>query len=105
MNAHGHGPSVSRRVLWVVVLLCLATAACHWSRKTGTVKGLVLIQGQNELLALVVLDDGKEVLAYPKIFFRTEGGGGWKLAQAGQRVEVEPMKDSKYWRIVRALDK
>jgi len=89
--------------LVILVVLSLLLSACS-SKKTGTVEGLVWVRERpNELLARITLEDGTEILALPKVVFVTDSGSGWELVKKGQRVEVEPIKDSKDWKIVRII--
>ena len=100
----------SIRLLSATLLLCLLISACGSSTKKGTVSGLVRVTNTNEMLAEVKLDDGKMVYAAPKIFYTPpEGGSGWKLAEAGQRVELELLEKAtadriEMWKILRVLE-
>ena len=98
------------RVLAGVLLLCLLLPACRSSKETGVVIELVMDANSQELFARVQLDDGPEVLAWPKVFFTPPGGGsGWKLVEAGQRVEIELGEKAngtktEQWKILRVLE-
>lgn len=95
----------AQSALAVLVALTLLLSACS-SKKTGTVQGLVLIRERpNQLLAHIKLEDGTEIIAFPKAPLVTDSGSGWELVKKGQVVEVEPIKDSKDWRIVRIISR
>ncbi len=85
-----------RRIFLVIFLLCILITACGSSRKTGTVTGVALEEGQ--VVAVVKLDDGTEVKAIPM-----QQSGAAKVT-GGEKVEVEPAKDSKLWKVVRVLE-
>jgi len=86
----------SRRIIPVVFLLCALITACGSSRKTGTVTGAAIDEGQ--VVSVVKLDDGTEVKAIPM------SESGMIQLVGGQRVEVEPDKGSKLWKVVRTLE-
>lgn len=101
-----------RLIFPVILLLCLLLSACSsLTKKTGTAKGLVMESTSREMFAQIKLDDGTEIVAFPKVFSTPEGGGTqWKLVDKGQRVEVEPIEEanaknsSAKWKIVRVLE-
>ena len=98
------------RLVSATLLLCLLISACGSSKKTGTVSGLVFDTTAREMLAEVKLDDGTKVHAFSKIFYESRGGSsGWKLAEAGQRVELELLEKAtadriEKWKILRVLE-
>jgi len=95
----------AQSALAILVALTLLLSACS-SKKTGTVEGLVWIRERpNELLARIKLEDGTEIIAFPKAPLVTGSGSGWELVKKGQVVEVEPVKDSKDWKIVRIISR
>jgi len=70
--------------------------ACGSSRKTGTVAGAAIEEGQ--IVTVVKLEDGSEVKAIPM------SESGMIQLVGGKRVEVEPGKGSKLWKVVRILE-
>ena len=111
--------SCLRRLFLSGLVFCLLVPACS-SRKVGTVKvGLAFVQnkyytyqtpdgksGSTNQVAIVVLDDGKEVRALPYANYKTEDGAFHsQLTNEGQRVEVEPpLGNTELWRMGRVLD-
>jgi hypothetical protein len=100
----------SRPVLLVSLVLCLLGSACSSSKKTGTVVHPTAFNTDwAEMVAVIELDDGTQVLALPYVV--TELPDGWRrdLTKAGQRVEVAPPEAGKKgraakWRIIRVLE-
>lgn len=108
-----------RVVAWWVVFLCLSVGACS-SKKVGTVKsGLTIVtnkyysyktpdgkSGTTNNVAIVILDDGKEVMALPYANFTTaDGAHHSRLTKEGQRVEMEPPLDNtELWRMGKTLE-
>ena len=90
------GAFSSSRIITVAFVLCTLMTACGSSRRTGTVAGAAIEEGQ--IVTVVKLDNGTEVKAIPM----TESG----MVQlvGGQKVEVEPGKGSKLWKVVRILE-
>ena len=102
-----------------LVFLCLSADACS-SKKVGTVKsGLTIVQnksysyktpdgksGTTNNVAIVVLGDGKEVVALPYANFTTpDGTHHSQLTKEGQRVELEPPLDNtELWRMGKILE-
>ena len=112
-----------RRLFRLVILsgsLCLLVVACSSSRKVGKVKShLTMVQnkaysyktpdgksGSTNMVAFVVLEDGKEVPALPYANFTTaDGTHHSQLTKAGQRVEMEPPLDNtELWRMGKILE-
>jgi hypothetical protein len=112
-----------QRLLRLVILsglLCLLVMACSSSRKVGTVKQhLTFVQnksysyktpdgksGTTNMVAFVVLEDGKQVPALPYANFTTaDGTHHSRLTEAGQRVEMEPPLDNtELWRMGKILE-
>jgi len=95
------------RILLVTILLCILITGCAPSIKTGTVltegrlTGIEMLEdgqlGRNAVELVVKLDDGTEVKAIWMEQGELEG-------MKGRRVEVEPGKDSKLWRVIRTLE-
>ncbi|HEX6189230.1 MAG TPA: hypothetical protein VFZ40_14210 [Pyrinomonadaceae bacterium] len=113
----------SRRLFRLVILsglLCLLVMACSSSRKVGKVKShLTMVEnkaysyktpdgksGTTNMVAFVVLEDGKEVPALPYANFTTaDGTHHSQLTKAGQRVEMEPPLDNtELWRMGKILE-
>jgi hypothetical protein len=108
------------RLIILSGLLCLLVMACSSSRKVGTVKShLTMVQnkaysyktpdgksGTTNMVAFVVLEDGKEVPALPYANFTTaDGAHHSRLTEAGQRVEMEPPLDNtELWRMGKILE-
>ena len=100
--------------------MCLLVMACGSSRKVGTVKShLTMVQnkaysyktpdgksGSTNMVAFVVLEDGKEVPALPYANFTTaDGTHHSQLTKTGQRVEMEPPLDNtELWRMGKILE-
>ena len=86
----------SPRIIPAAFMLCALITACGSSRRTGTVAGAAIEEGQ--IVTVVKLDNGTEVKAIPM----TES----RMVQlvGGQKVEVEPGKGSKLWKVVRILE-
>ncbi|MGD0014427.1 MAG: hypothetical protein ABSD56_08400 [Bryobacteraceae bacterium] len=82
-------------LLLILVLVCCLLPGCGSGRKTGTVTGIAIIDG--EVAVLVKLDDGSQVRAFRREFLTPEITGG-------QKVEVERLPNSKYWKVVRVLN-
>ena len=82
----------------VILLFCLTMLACGSSKKIGTVSGMALDDGG--VVVVVKLDDGTEVNATPL----QESPGNQVVGVGGQKVEIEPTKDPKRWRVVRFLE-
>ena len=80
-----------------VVPLLLLLVACGGSARTGSVTGAALSE-DGQVVAVVKMDDGREVQAV----MPSDSGGSVTLV-GGQRVEVEPVSNSKLWRVVRKL--
>ena len=112
-----------RRLFRLVILsglLCLLVVACSSTRKVGKVKShLTMVQnkaysyktpdgksGTTNMVAFVVLEDGKEVPALPYANFTTaDGTHHSQLTKAGQRVEMEPPLDNtELWRMGKILE-
>lgn len=101
------------------IVLC-GVVACSSSKKIGTVKeGLVFVDnkyysyktpdgksGTTNNIALVILEDGKQVPALPYANYTTpDGTHHSQLTKAGQRVELEPPLDNtELWRMGKILD-
>ena len=83
----------------VGLLLLVLAIACGGSAKTGSVTGATL-SDDGQAVAVVKMDDGGEVHAV----MPADSSGLVKLV-GGQRVQVEPMPNSKLWRVVRTLGK
>ena len=83
-------------IIPVVFMLCALITACGSSRKTGTVTGAAIDEGQ--IVTVVKLEDGSEVKAIPM------SESGMIELVGGQKVEVEPGKGSKLWKVVRILE-
>lgn len=81
----------------MVLLSLLLAVACGGSANTGSVTGAALEGGQ--VVAVVKMDDGREVQAV----MPADSSGSVALV-GGQRVQLEPIPDSKLWRVVRTLD-
>jgi hypothetical protein len=82
-------------LLLILVLICCLLPGCGSGRKTGTVTGVALADG--EIVVVVTLDDGAQVRAFI----------GESLSQkitGVQKVEVERRPFSKYWKVVRLLN-
>jgi hypothetical protein len=92
---HRKGHEMKQRMS---VLLLLLAVACGGSANTGSVTGAALSEG-GQIVAVVKMDDGREVQAV-----MPAGSGGSVTLVGGQRVQLEPMPDSKLWRVVRTLD-
>lgn len=113
-------PSSRRSLVFSCLLLCLLVNACS-SKKTGTVKaGLTFVTnkyfsyqtpdgrtGSTNQVAVVILDDGKEVKALPYANYKTaDGAFHSELVKEGQRVELEPpLGNTELWRMVGILGK
>jgi len=82
-------------LLLVLVLICCLLPGCGSGRKTGTVTGISIVDG--EIAVLVKLDDGAQVTAL-------RGESLTPKITGGQKVEVEPLPNSKYWKVVRVLN-
>ena len=119
-NIKSFKPHGQRHVVAVcVALVCFSAGACS-SKKVGTVKsGLSIVRnkqysyktpdgksGTTNNVAIVVLDDGKEVVALPYANFTTpDGTHHSQLTKEGQRVELEPPLDNtELWRMGKILE-
>ena len=83
----------------VGLLLLVFAIACGGSARTGSVTGAAL-SDDGQIVAVVKMDDGREVQAVVP----ADSSGSVALV-GGQRVQLEPMPNSKLWRVVRTLDK
>ena len=86
----------SPRIIPAVFMLGALITACGSSRRTGTVAVAAIEEGQ--IVTVVKLDNGTEVKAIPM------SESGMVQLVGGQKVEVEPGKGSKLWKIVRILE-
>ena len=80
----------------IVLLVSALAMACGGSSNTGLVTGVDLSDGQT--VAVVTMDDGREVRAV-----MPESDGVTELV-GGQRVQLERIPDSPFWRVVRTLE-
>lgn len=87
-------PNTTLSLLLILVLICCLLPGCGSGRKTGTVTGVAIADG--EIAVVVKLDNGSEVTA-------RRGENLTPQITGGQKVEVERL-DSKYWKVVRVLD-
>jgi hypothetical protein len=102
------------------IILGVTFVSCSSSKKVGTVKvPLVFVQnkaysyrtpdgksGTTNSVAMVALEDGKEVPALPYANFTTSDGTHHsQLTKEGQRVELEPpLENTELWRMGKILE-
>ena len=98
------------RNIMFLVLICLLVVSCGTRTETGVLVGIratfalgdliddQVIQDMDfEGIVVVELDDGTRVEAVCDEEI-------WSQLQGGQRLEIAPIKDSDYWKVVRIVD-
>ena len=101
----------------LLVLICLLLSCS--SKKVGTVKAPLTFvtnkyysyqtpdgkSGSTNQVAIIALDDGKEICALPYANYTTaDGAHHAQLTKEGQRVELEPpLANTELWRMVGIL--
>jgi len=87
-----------KKIFLILIVLSLITA-CNSSGKSGigTIEGITM-EKNGEIVVLVNLDNGDKVRAIPLV------KDGKVTVTGGQKVEVERMKKSKLWKIIRIVE-